>query len=232
MILTCPQCDTRYQTDAAKFAPSGRTVRCAKCGHAWHQQPEGASAAVAADAVAEVEPPPVVEEVRPPRAAFTAIPTPIASTADAPPRRGRMRAILGWGGLAILIALIFWAAINFRENIVAAWPQSASMYAMLGLETNAEGVAFVDVSYARETEDGAPVLAVSGRIVNVGNQELPVPPIRVALTDHDKRELYHWSFSASVATLHPGQAVPFTTRLPSPPPAARHLELRFAKANE
>jgi hypothetical protein len=128
--------------------------------------------------------------------------------------------------------LIFWAAINFRESIVAAWPQSASMYAMLGLETNAEGVAFVDVSYARETEDGAPVLAVSGRIVNVGNQELPVPPIRVALTDQEKRELYHWSFSASVATLHPGQAVPFTTRLPSPPPAARHLELRFAKVGE
>jgi predicted Zn finger-like uncharacterized protein len=229
MILTCPQCETRYQTDAAKFAPAGRTVRCAKCGHAWHQQPENASAPAAADMVGEVEPPPDPDDA-PPRVAFAAAPMPIAASAPPPP--GRMRALAGWGGLAALILLIGWSVITFRQTIAASWPQSASLYAMLGLETNAQGVAFLDVSYARETQDGAPVLAVSGRIVNVGSEELPVPPIRVALTDRDKRELYHWSFSASVATLHPGQAVPFTTRLPSPPPAARHLELRFARASE
>jgi len=231
MILTCPQCDTRYQTDAAKFAPAGRTVRCAKCGHVWHQQPENASAPVAADAVSEVEPPPDPDDA-PPRAAFAAAPMPIAASGGEAPPRGRMRAIVGWGGLAVLILLIGWSAIHFSRAIVSAWPQSASLYAALGLDANAQGVAFLDVSYARETEDGAPVLAVTGRIVNVGQEELPVPPIRVALTDRDKRELYHWSFSASVATLHPGQAVPFTTRLPSPPPAARHLELRFAKTGE
>jgi predicted Zn finger-like uncharacterized protein len=37
MIITCPQCATRYQADAIKFQPAGRNVRCAKCGHVWHQ---------------------------------------------------------------------------------------------------------------------------------------------------------------------------------------------------
>ena len=37
MILTCPQCATRYQVDGAKFPGAGRNVRCAKCGHVWHQ---------------------------------------------------------------------------------------------------------------------------------------------------------------------------------------------------
>src|SRR3569833_3062597 len=37
MILTCPQCDTRYQADVSKFPAAGRNVRCAKCGHVWHQ---------------------------------------------------------------------------------------------------------------------------------------------------------------------------------------------------
>ncbi|MDB5741378.1 MAG: hypothetical protein JWP16_2418, partial [Alphaproteobacteria bacterium] len=32
MILTCPNCDTRYSVDGTKFPPAGRTVRCAKCG--------------------------------------------------------------------------------------------------------------------------------------------------------------------------------------------------------
>ena len=37
MILTCPSCGTRYSVDGAKFPAAGRTVRCAKCGHSWHQ---------------------------------------------------------------------------------------------------------------------------------------------------------------------------------------------------
>ena len=37
MILTCPQCATRYQVDGAKFPAAGRNVRCAKCSHVWHQ---------------------------------------------------------------------------------------------------------------------------------------------------------------------------------------------------
>src|ERR1700754_4077713 len=40
MILTCPACSTRYTVDAAKFPAAGRTVRCAKCGHSWHQPGE------------------------------------------------------------------------------------------------------------------------------------------------------------------------------------------------
>src|SRR5579862_8183996 len=37
MIITCPQCETRYTTDAATFPASGRKVRCSKCGQVWHQ---------------------------------------------------------------------------------------------------------------------------------------------------------------------------------------------------
>lgn len=39
MIITCPSCSSRYPVDATSFAPSGRKVRCAKCGNTWHQAP-------------------------------------------------------------------------------------------------------------------------------------------------------------------------------------------------
>jgi hypothetical protein len=74
------------------------------------------------------------------------------------------------------------------------------------------------------------VLAVSGTIVNAGSRELPVPQtVRVTLSDAGNRELYHWTFKPNATVLKPGQSVPFTTRLSSPPAAAAHLEVRFAK---
>jgi predicted Zn finger-like uncharacterized protein len=37
MIITCPSCSARYVVDPAKIGAAGRTVKCAKCAHAWAQ---------------------------------------------------------------------------------------------------------------------------------------------------------------------------------------------------
>jgi hypothetical protein len=74
------------------------------------------------------------------------------------------------------------------------------------------------------------VLAVTGRIVNKGTRELPVPQdIRVTLSDSSNHELYHWNFAPGIQTLKAGQSSVFRTRLSNPPATARHLEVRFAK---
>ena len=36
MILVCPNCSSRFKVKAEAIGESGRTVRCAKCGHKWH----------------------------------------------------------------------------------------------------------------------------------------------------------------------------------------------------
>lgn len=38
MILTCPECKSRYVVNPTALMPSGRTVRCAKCSHNWFEE--------------------------------------------------------------------------------------------------------------------------------------------------------------------------------------------------
>jgi predicted Zn finger-like uncharacterized protein len=303
MILTCPNCSTRYQADATRFPLAGRKVRCAKCAHVWHQlppapepEPELAIVAAQASAVApEVPPqfvarsdppPPVVPRSDPPPAIVTRSephasvtraepPSAWATTSEPPPARvtrgeppliarartapqvsafapgggaahadtyedappgvplfARLATAAGWAGLALVVLLIGWATLSFRGDVIAFWPQSASLYKAVGLSLRAKGIQLVAVTDRVETEDGAHVLIVSGRLVNNSSRELPVPPIRIALTDTERRELYHWPVVTSVPSLKPGQTAPFQARLANPPGRMHDVEVTFARADE
>lgn len=233
MILTCPNCDTRYSVDGAKFPAAGRTVRCAKCGHSWHQAAETPEPEPVFEAAAP-EPQPETEPASPnPVNNPSSIRAYAPATAVAEPRAPlgpRLAVVAGWIGLIAVVLLIAVSAVRYRQDIAVIWPQSTGVYSSLGLKVNASGIDFRQVDYRRESEDGQIVLAVSGVIVNTGARELPVPQtVRVTLSDADNHELYHWTFKPAATVLKGGESVPFTTRLSSPPAAARHLEVRFAK---
>jgi len=232
MILTCTSCDTRYSVDGSKFPAAGRTVRCAKCGHSWHQPGEMAEpvpepSAPVEDAVPET---PVSEPVDTGYSPTRSFAPPSAAAEPKPPLGPKLAIAAGWIGLFAVVLLIAFAAVKYRQHIASIWPQSAGVYNGLGLPVNASGLDFHKVDYHRDTEDGQVVLAVSGEIVNTSSRQLPVPQtVRVTLSGADKRELYHWTFKPSVTVLAPGQSAPFLTRLASPPSAARNLEVSFPK---
>lgn len=232
MILTCTSCDTRYSVDGSKFPAAGRTVRCAKCGHSWHQAGEAAELASEPQVpMADAEPEVTFSEpagggFSPSRSFTPATVTPEPRAPLAP----KLAIVAGWIGLVAVVLLIAFAAGKYRQHIASIWPQSAAVYSSLGLAVNTSGLDFRKVDYRRETEDNQVVLAVSGEIVNTSARQLPVPQtIRVTLSDIGKRELYHWTFKPNVTVLAPGQSAPFVTRLASPPSAARNLEVSFPK---
>jgi len=241
MILTCSSCGTRYSVDGSKFPSAGRTVRCAKCGNSWHQAAEAAAEelppepAVSADKAPEVRP--AVDEPEgfdsfqagsaSPIRGFAPPATVIAPRAPMGPL---LALIAGWAGLVAVVLVLAVCAVIYRQHIAVLWPQSAGVYSSLGLNVNISGIDFRQVDYRRESEDGQVVLAVTGQIVNAGSRQLPVPQtVRVTLSDANNHELYHWTFKPGATVLAPGQSVSFVTRLSSPPAAARHLEVRFAK---
>ncbi len=245
MILTCPQCQTRYQADATRFPAAGRDVRCAKCGHVWRQmppQPEPEPDLGVVEPVEQQQPPeptPQPQAFAPPEQIRRPPPIherePVQQAEPVRPREGwraRLAQAGGWAALGIVILVLGWVAIFFRRDIATLWPQSASLYRAVGLSVNASGIQFVGVANKLVIEDGAHVLVVSGKLVNTSAHEIPVPQIRIGLQDAQKRELYHWPVIPSVPTLKPGQSAPFLTRLANPPGAVHDVEVTFARPGE
>jgi predicted Zn finger-like uncharacterized protein len=250
MILVCPNCAARYEVDGTQFPAEGRKVRCKKCGHVWHQAAEAGQAEIE-EAIfnppPEPEPVAVAEpqiEAEAPQPSWRA-PAVEDDAAeddfhlDEPETAKRTKrgigaalVMLGWVALVAVILVIGWSTANYRSQIVGIWPQSASLFSKLGMAVNTRGLDFADVRHSNETEDGQPVLVITGKVVNVTGKKLDVPPLHVRLSDASKHGIYDWTFTPSSKALAPGQSVAFRTRLSNPPSAARHVELRFADGAE
>jgi len=220
MILTCPSCGTRYQTDRARIAPSGCNVRCAKCQTVWFQ--------TALESDVDIDP--EISDL--PRAAQASTPPgPGAARETGEKRRRgggiRWALVAVWLGLLGFVGSFVWAAIEYRQEIARVWPQSAALYAYLNLPVNTRGLAFVELNHQKVTEGDGDVLQITGRVVNVADRALPVPEIYVSLHDGEERELYGWTFNSGVTTLAPGQSQAFMTRLPNPPLDSRRADIRF-----
>ena len=55
MIITCPECETRFKTSADAIGPNGRTVRCANCNETWFVPAEADEMALDRLALQDIE---------------------------------------------------------------------------------------------------------------------------------------------------------------------------------
>jgi predicted Zn finger-like uncharacterized protein len=58
MIISCPNCSTRFSISDTAIPADGRTVRCSKCGTKWHQDPPGAAKPAPSEPKVEAPTPP------------------------------------------------------------------------------------------------------------------------------------------------------------------------------
>ncbi|MGE5515590.1 MAG: DUF3426 domain-containing protein [Bacteroidota bacterium] len=70
MLISCPNCATNFSVPDKALQPSGRTLKCAKCGHKWFQSVQSASNDFGLDE-GSFPPPPARPEPKP---LFTAPP--------------------------------------------------------------------------------------------------------------------------------------------------------------
>ena len=123
---------------------------------------------------------------------------------------------------ALILALMIW-----RADVVRLLPQTAVFYKMVGLEVNLRGLAFKDIKVSNETVDGKPVLVIEGTIIGETKTPVELPRLRFSVRDAQGTEIYAWNAVLEQPVLNPGERAYFKSRLASPPPEGRNIDVRF-----
>ncbi|MGT2438319.1 MJ0042-type zinc finger domain-containing protein [Bradyrhizobium betae] len=145
---------------------------------------------------------------------------PVAATAPRKSYFGLPAACTAMG--ALVLALVIW-----RGDMVRLLPQTAAFYKMVGFDVNLRGLAFRDVKLSSETVEGKQVLVIEGVIVGQGKKPLDIPRLRFAVRDAQGAEIYAWNTVLEQTVLQPGERAFFRSRLASPPPEGRNIDVRF-----
>ncbi|MFN4288165.1 MAG: MJ0042-type zinc finger domain-containing protein [Brevundimonas sp.] len=223
MILTCPECSTRYFVPDESLGPSGRRVRCQACAHTWMASAdapmeltltpeEGASASV----------PPPMEQASAPE-----LPRAFRARAEQE-RRTRRLAAQGaiWGGIGAAFVGLIAAAFIYRVELVELYPRAASAYALAGVPVNPVGLEFQALR-ARDHRTLPGRVVISGAVRNIRGHEAVIPPIRVSLLDARGRRIGSAVVPMERQHLAGGALKGFAVVLDDPASQGADVDVRF-----
>jgi predicted Zn finger-like uncharacterized protein len=238
MILTCPQCATRYFLPDAQVGREGRAVKCTACGTVWRSEgahepepefePEVAAPHHFSPELDDAQPDPEEEFASGAQRRAEILRQQKAETE----RRQRQAAVITgavWAGLAVAIALCLALGLIFRIQVVKWAPGMATAYAALGMPINASGLLIDKVTAAPAIIDGHRSLVVNGVLTNVSAAPRPAPAFRVAMLDKAGKPLAERVIeTAPPVALKVGEGRRFQLQVADPPSGAVDVEVTLA----
>jgi predicted Zn finger-like uncharacterized protein len=156
----------------------------------------------------------------------------VARRARLKTRRQQKRRSSRWTAIILVLFAFNVALVGARNEVVRYLPQTASLFAAIGLPVNLRDLKFENVRISKDTQDGANVLIIDGVIVSVANKPAEVPRLRFAARNASGQEVYTWTALASRSILGPGESLEFSSRLVSPPADASDVMVRFFNAQD
>ena len=204
MIITCPECKTRYIIKSEKLGVGKKQVKCAKCEHQWI-----------------VSPMPEEEDMKKPPL------PPIARldgfTNDLKSEQKELNSKIN-KKKNIVLFMFFLSLLSsiasffvFKDKILEIEPQLKSVYELIGVELPKEektfsGLEIKDVERELTEGENLSVLSFSGIIVNNSDVEVPVPNVKVQLFDEGNVLLDDWIAQPENKTLKPGETTTWICR--------------------
>ncbi len=192
MIVTCPNCETRFEVDPEKLGEEGRKVRCGECSSVWLQPREEESdddelyeddvlnedddIEDESEDIAFID---MVENDDEPASApaIDIIQGQPSSTPSSSDRKGHTGGRIAAGILFIFVLAGLWM---LKPTITQAWPAMHSVYGIFG---NAETVlSNNDISFERfDVLQSGQVLEINGMIYNLKDEAITLPPLKISM---------------------------------------------------
>ena len=228
MILTCPECATRYFLPDVQIGRAGRTVKCSQCGAIWREAPppeigapDGSDDSEAPDVAAAPEPlePEPFPEPEISQSAARRAEILREKKALAQRKAGQAATVTAavWAGLTAAVVITLGLAVVFREEVVRLWPGTATGYAAIGMPVNSTGLMLDKVQAVPAMMQGRKALMVTGVLRNVAAAAVPAPAFRVDVLDKDGRALDHRIIQISAPPMKVGESRPFSLGVADPP---------------
>lgn len=244
MILSCPNCATRFGVPDHALQPSGRTVKCSRCAHLWFVGPDGEPAPAPVPAVigqpapapapapAAPEPEPVPTQSEPSRDFDAAIAPSAPENAALAEARAAARAQLaagakpawaawiGWGAIVAAVLLLA-IAIYFHEVFAAEYPSVRPAYRITKLmpQMNHDGLRVQKLTVEPDlgqvdARSLPPTVTVRGEVINESWIPRTIKTLQGSLRDVQRQEIQRWDVATPRAWLWPGQAIAFRSEVP------------------
>lgn len=145
-------------------------------------------------------------------------------------KRNKSRRSSRWTALILVLFAFNVALVGARHEVVRFLPQTASLFAAIGLPVNLRNLNFENVRITKEIEGGTPLLVIEGDIVSAGKRPAEVPRLRFSARNAAGQEIYVWTAKPERSILGPGETIKFSSRLASPPADANDVMVRFFTA--
>jgi len=216
VILRCPNCQSSEPIKAAAISEGVQVVICRQCGEGWAAKPamESVPKSDCLDASgrsliwADAH---TIDAVRRPLVAYSDDhPDPWArrleSDYDMPEKR--TSPVFGW--LVVLLSGLFLAGFfGARQQVVAAVPDLAGLYAMIGLPAHGSPLDIVDVKAAVESTGFETTFNIALSVRNRAEREMTVPDLRIEFLDRYSRLVRAVPMTAAADRLAAGKRMDF-----------------------
>lgn len=221
MILTCPNCSSRFLLSAQTLAPKGRRVKCSNCTHEWFQEPDPDE--LIDNLEHEIED--IPEAIKPvPEGA--SVPALHEDTVDQEGTTSKAAIISGYLAAFLVFLAVLVVLIISKPALLKSWPASAAIYELLGMQVKApgEGLEFDRIKANLTTEQK---VLIEGMIVNLTDKEQPLPFIEASIRDAAGRVIQKTSVKPPYDQIKAEATLPFKTLYNGPTKNADHLHIRF-----
>ena len=228
MILTCPNCASRFILSAQALAPEGRRVRCSTCEEEWFQLADPDELLEEIEQGVGIGDEADIPDAVKPQSEGTKMPV-LSQHGDLDPAQKKAR-LMGYAGALAVLLVIFSGLISVRSSLLHSWPASNGIYALfgMGIDVPGEGLVFDHITAKLQEQE----LTISGDILNLTPDEVALPPVNIAIRNAAGDTVFSMveSLSAEHVAGEQSQEIKVKHTL-DPGQAPEHIQIRFALTN-